>query len=101
MHRVSGIAIFLGVAVLLYFLDQSLVSETRFYEIKSLLTENFIVKLIVWLILSGFIYHASAGVKHLIMDLGFGETLEGGKQAAAITVVIAAILIVFAGVWIW
>jgi succinate dehydrogenase / fumarate reductase cytochrome b subunit len=35
------------------------------------------------------------------MDLGIGETLEGGQLGAKIALIVAAVLIVLAGVWVW
>jgi succinate dehydrogenase / fumarate reductase, cytochrome b subunit len=46
-------------------------------------------------------YHLVAGVKHLFMDLGYFEELESGKAAAKANIVIAAILVLLVGVWIW
>lgn len=100
LHRVSGVAIFFGVAVLLYLLDGSLASAESFADTKALL-DNLVVKGIVWLTLCGLIYHTMAGVKHLIMDMGIGETLEGGKTGATIVLIGSAILFVLAGVWLW
>ncbi|MEL0065487.1 MAG: succinate dehydrogenase, cytochrome b556 subunit, partial [Gammaproteobacteria bacterium] len=45
-------------------------------------------------------YHFVAGIKHLIMDMGIGETLEGGQFAAKTTLFFAAILIALAAVWV-
>jgi len=42
-----------------------------------------------------------AGIRHLLMDLGLGETLEGGKRGSKAVLVISAVLIVLAGVWLW
>ena len=42
-----------------------------------------------------------AGVRHLIMDMGIGETLEGGKLGSKIVIVISVVLIVLVGVWVW
>jgi succinate dehydrogenase / fumarate reductase, cytochrome b subunit len=100
LHRVSGVAIFVGMAVLLYLLDGSLASADSFVETKNLLNCLW-VKAIVWLVLCGLIYHTAAGVKHLIMDLGIGESLEGGKRGAAIVLVVSTVLMLLAGVWIW
>lgn len=101
LHRISGVAIFVGVAVLLFLLDKSLASAESFAQTQQLLAESFIVKALVWLVLCGFIYHSLAGVKHLIMDLGIGETLEGGKRGAAIVLVASVVLMLLAGVWVW
>jgi succinate dehydrogenase / fumarate reductase cytochrome b subunit len=35
------------------------------------------------------------------MDAGIGETKEGGKVGAIITLVGGAIVIALAGVWVW
>jgi succinate dehydrogenase / fumarate reductase cytochrome b subunit len=35
------------------------------------------------------------------MDMGIGETLEGGKLGSQIVLVVSAVLIVLVGVWIW
>jgi succinate dehydrogenase / fumarate reductase, cytochrome b subunit len=58
-------------------------------------------KFALWLVLCGVIYHTCAGVKHLIMDLGIGETLEGGQRAAALVLFVSVILMLVAGVWVW
>lgn len=100
LHRISGILIFAGVAVLLWVLQQSLASEDSFNQLKECLSGGFF-RLVLWVIVSGVIYHFVAGVKHLIMDLGIGETLEGGKRLSAGVFVVAAIGILLAGVWIW
>lgn len=60
-----------------------------------------LVKLIVWGILAGLLYHLIAGVKHLVMDLGIGETLQGANTGAKLVVVISVVAIVLAGVWLW
>ena len=40
-------------------------------------------------------------IRHLFMDAGIGETLEGGQDGAKIVLVVSLILIVLAGMWIW
>lgn len=60
-----------------------------------------LAKFVVWVLLSGLMYHLTAGIRHLIMDLGIGETLEGGKLGAKLVFIISAVLIVLMGVWIW
>ncbi len=101
LHRISGVAIFAGVAILLWLLEGSLESAESFAQTEALLADSIIMKGLVWLVLCGFIYHTVAGVKHLIMDLGIGETLEGGKKGAQIVLVASVVLMLLAGVWIW
>ena len=99
-HRVSGVILVAGVAILLWLLDESLASEEGFNAVATL-ADSFFCKLIVWAVLSALIYHSVVGVKHLIMDMGFGETLEAGITAAKLSLVISAVLIVLAGAFIW
>lgn len=99
-HRVTGVALFVGLVFLMYGLDLSLQSEEGFNQAKALL-DSFLAKLIIWGVVSALLYHLVAGIKHLIMDTGVGETLEGGLLAAKATIVISVVLIVLAGVWIW
>lgn len=91
---------FVGAAVLLWLLDVSLSDEQGFNSVKTLF-DSFLCKLIVWGVLSGLIYHTVAGVRHLIMDMGIGESLEGGARGAKIALVISVVLIVLAGALIW
>lgn len=99
-HRVSGVFLVAGVAVLLWLLDASLASEESFNAIKETL-DSFIVKLILWVVLAGLIYHTAAGIKHLIMDAGIGETLEGGITGAKIVFAVSAVLTIIVGAFIW
>lgn len=100
LHRVSGVALFVGVAVLLYLFDLSLAGEEGFARAAGLLATTP-AKLVIWAVLAALIYHTVAGVKHLLMDAGIGESLQGGIMAARITFAVAAVLIVLAGVWVW
>ncbi|HTN31192.1 MAG TPA: succinate dehydrogenase, cytochrome b556 subunit [Pseudomonas sp.] len=100
LHRISGVILFLGLIVLLYGLDMSLASEESFEELKACLASP-LAKLVIWGLLSALLYHLVAGIRHLIMDAGVGETLEGGKAGSKIVLAVAIVLIVLAGVWVW
>ncbi|ROM89319.1 succinate dehydrogenase, cytochrome b556 subunit [Pseudomonas brassicacearum] len=100
LHRVSGIILFLGLGIMLYALSKSLGSEEGFAEVKACLTSP-LAKFVAWGLLSALLYHMVAGVRHLIMDMGIGETLEGGTLGSKIIIAVSVVLIVLAGVWIW
>ncbi|WP_201768393.1 succinate dehydrogenase, cytochrome b556 subunit [Stutzerimonas azotifigens] len=100
LHRVSGVILFLGIALLLLALDTSLSSEEGFATVQAYLGSP-LVKLVIWALLSALLYHLVAGIRHLIMDTGHGETLQGGKLGSKIVLVVSAVLIVLAGVWVW
>ena len=99
-HRASGVFIFAGMAVLLWALDASLKSPESYAELLVCLASP-LVKLIIWSVVAGLIYHSVAGVKHLLMDMGIGETFEGGTLGARIVIIVSIVLILLAGAWIW
>jgi len=99
-HRMTGVAIFFAIPVLLWLLDRSLASPESFADVKELMTSTLAL-LVMWGILAVLIYHFLAGVRHLVMDMGIGETLEGGRRGAFMVFIGAAILIFLAGGWLW
>ncbi|WP_133126044.1 succinate dehydrogenase, cytochrome b556 subunit [Pseudohalioglobus lutimaris] len=99
-HRATGVALFVGMAVLLWLLDGSLSGPEGFAAVQECL-DSVLAKLIIWGVVSALIYHALAGVKHLIMDFGIGETMEGGVLGARIVIALSVVLILIAGIWIW
>lgn len=99
-HRIAGVGIFVGMAFLIWGLGLSLQSQESFEQLKECM-DSVIAKLILWVILAGFIYHFVAGVRHMLMDAGYFETLEGSKTLAIAVIVVSAVLILAAGVWVW
>ena len=85
---------------MLFGLQQSLASEEGFAQVRDYLTSP-LAKLIIWGLLSALLYHLVAGVRHLVMDAGIGDSLEGGKLGSKVVLVVSVALILLAGVWIW
>ena len=100
LHRVSGVVLFAAIAIFLWVLDASLSSEESFNAVKECIGSTF-CQFIIWASLAALAYHMVAGIRHLIMDFGIGETLEGGQLGAKIALIVAAVLIILAGVWVW
>lgn len=100
LHRVSGVFLFAGVAVLLWLLDSSLESAEGFAAVQETLTSP-LCQFIVWVVLAALAYHTIMGLRHILMDFGVGESLKGGALSAKLAFVIALVLIALAGVWIW
>lgn len=98
-HRVAGVVLFIGVAFMLYALDLSLSSEEGFISLKEMMVSP-VGKIITWGLLSALGYHFVAGIKHLLMDMGVGETLEGAQFAAKTTLFFSAVLIALAAIWV-
>lgn len=99
-HRIAGVAIFIGMAFVIWGLGMSLESEASFNQLKECMN-GFVAKLIIWAILAGFIYHFVAGVRHLLMDAGYFEELESSRLLSYVVLVVSAVLILAAGVWVW
>ncbi len=99
LHRLSGVIVFLLVPVLLWLLDKSLSSPEGFAQVQEIFN-GFFVRFIVWVFVAGLIYHFIAGVKHLLADLGFPEELQSGRIAATISLILSAIGIIAAFIWI-
>ncbi len=99
-HRVTGVMLFVGIALLFYLLDLGLGSEESFAEAVALLDEP-LPKLIIWGVLGALIFHLVAGVKSLLLDFHVGSSLEGSRIASGLSVAISAVLIGMAGVWLW
>ena len=100
-HRVSGVILFVGLVFLFNLFDTSLEGAVGFATAQTLLQENVFAQFITWGLLSALGFHFSAGVKHLVMDLGHGEELDAANRAAKFVIGLTVILAVLAGVWVW
>lgn len=81
LHRATGVAL---VAISVYFtwlLQLSLSSAAGFQQAIQTLQQP-ITKGYVWLFLTVLSYHTLAGIRHLVMDAGIGESLKGGRIGA-------------------
>lgn len=99
-HRLSGVFLFAGMAVLLWLLDSSLASEEGFAAVQES-TASPVFKFVLWVVLAALAYHSIAGVRHLTMDGGVGESLRGGQIGAKLVVILSIVVIALIGVWIW
>jgi len=100
LHRVTGVLLFLSVPLCLWALEKSLSSKAGFYQIKSLL-QGDVSKFVLWAILAMLAYHIIAGIRHLLMDAGVGESLEGGVLGSKLVILLGIVTAIGLGVWIW
>lgn len=100
LHRATGVILFIGVGFGLYALDMSLSSEQGFEALKGAMTSPFGM-FVTWGLLTALGYHFIAGIKHLIMDFGVGETIDGSKVAARATLFLSIIVAALAAVWVF
>ncbi len=99
LHRITGVVLFISIPLCLWALQQSM-HKDGFDELKVLLNGD-LAKLIVWLILSMLAYHIIAGLRHLLMDAGIGESLQTGRMGSYAVIFLGVISAVLLGVWLW
>lgn len=95
-HRVSGVVLFLGLPFLLYCWHQARSAE----GFMALQQANFGFKVLLWMILSAGFYHALAGLRHLLMDCGLGESLTQARFTAKLVIGLAIVGALLLGVWV-
>lgn len=97
LHRITGVIIFFGTPVLLWLLQQSLSSPQQFQQVTELLAGGFI-RFAFFALMWAYAYHIMAGIKHLVMDTGNAETLEGARIASALMIIGNLLVLLFLGV---
>lgn len=100
LHRISGVAIFLSLPILLWMLHLSLSTKADFEHLAALLNQPS-MKFGLWLVMLAAFFHLLAGIRHMIMDLGYAESLKAGRAGAYTVIVLAIISSIVAGVWLW
>ncbi len=100
LHRLSGVLIFVLVPVLLYLLQRSLTSQASFDSLVIGWHQQLFLQALVFVTLAGLVYHFVMGCKHLLADLGVGESLESGRRLALLGMVLAAVGIVLSLLWV-
>ena len=99
-HRITGVVLFLAIAPMLYLLELSLASENGFSEAAALFSASA-ARLFGWLLVVALLYHLVAGCRHLLMDIGIGESWRGGKAGAITVFALSAFGAIMAGFWLW
>ena len=101
LHRVSAVIIWVAAAYFLPMLYMSLESAEGFHKITSLLAENIIIQFFTWGFLTALGYYVAGGLKHIIQELGFFETLEGGRFISSFAIGMGVLMSFASGFWIW
>ena len=99
-HRLTGVFLFAGIAYLLWLLDMALESAAGFAAAAETLSAPP-AKLALMAVLAALLYHLFAGIKHMFMDFGVGETLAAARVKSILTFVFTAIGTILLGAWLW
>ncbi len=92
LHRISAVAIFLLSLPMMGLLVFSLSSEANYQTIISLF-ENIMFKTLFSLFIMAIFYHFVSGLRHLVMDFGYWETLRAGRMSALATFILTGLFI--------
>jgi len=99
-HRVSGFFLFLCLPWAIFMLSQAVSTPVQFQALTICLSHP-LVKMVNWLLLVACAYHVIAGARHLMMDMGWGESLSVARATAILVLFLLVVVMVLAGVWIW
>jgi succinate dehydrogenase / fumarate reductase cytochrome b subunit len=100
MHRISGAVLFLALPLLLWWLQQSLLSGNSFFALKAIFSNGY-VKLVLIGLFWGYMHHLCAGIRHLALDVDFGTELASARLASILVLAVSITITVIAGVLVW
>lgn len=100
LHRVSGVALFFSLPLLIYLLHGSL-SSAESFETYRAVVGNPLVKLILIGLLWAYMHHFCAGIRFLFLDTHKGLELQTARATAKTVVVVSLALTVILGVALW
>ncbi len=103
LHRVSGALLFLCLPLLIALFAMSVKSEQGFASM-AVVAGNPIMKLVLLVLIWGYLHHFCAGIRYLLLDLHIGIDKESSAKSASVVLGVSlALTLVFGlklfGVW--
>nr|AAQ05856.1 SdhC protein [Cupriavidus necator] len=96
LHRVSGALMFLLLPFVLYLFEQSITSELSFAKFSALLSGGF-VKLVLLVLIWGYLHHFCAGIRFLLLDVHVGVSKPASAKSAIGVLVVSLLLTLIFG----
>lgn len=94
-HRVSGVLMIVVLPFWIWMLQETLGSAESYANLVSCIDEHSFVKSIIFLSIISVWYHVFAGFRHLVMDLGFGESMKKASVSAWVVLMLTFFAAVF------
>ena len=91
LHRLTGLLMFLGLPFIFIWFYLVVYSHMTFEKLE-LLSDYWWIKSFYWLLLTVFMYHIVAGIRHLIFDFGSSHSLSFSRKTAFAVLVITVLL---------
>ena len=100
LHRISGVILLVFIFFIIGALNLSLKSAESFTLVKATLSCP-LYKFLFWVFLSSLFFHFLAGIRHLIMDIGFAEGKQSGRIGAYLIITLSVIFMILLGISLW
>jgi succinate dehydrogenase / fumarate reductase cytochrome b subunit len=103
LHRASGVILFGLLPFIIWMFDASVTSEVSFSVFTSAFVAGlgfvpgWLVKLAALALIWAYLHHFIAGLRHVWMDATHSVSKEFGRQSAAVTLGVSAVLTLLLG----
>lgn len=99
-HRISGMIMLLSLPLWLWLMQMVLSGEAHFQQLQTCLNMPH-YKCLLWAMIMAVVYHALAGLRHLVMDFGWWESWSEAKASAWGVLFFFAVMAIWVGVKLW
>lgn len=100
LHRLSGVALFLVLPLLVYVFRQSVDSEQTYQAVLHHFDAH-VIKVLLVLISFAFFHHFYAGIRHLLQDVHWMTSLQKAKITGRLVFVLDAVSVLVFAWWLW
>jgi succinate dehydrogenase / fumarate reductase cytochrome b subunit len=96
LHRVSGVGLFLLLPLMMFALQQSLVSDASYLALHKMLS-HWLVKIFLIVCSWAFFHHFYAGIRHLLQDVHWMTSLQKTRFTGRVVLVLVGFsILIFA-----
>ena len=99
-HRITGVINIIGITFICLLASLTVFGESN-YQFINLFLSSLIGKFTILGLTWSFSFQALSEIRHLIMDLGYWETLKAGSFSAYGTFLVSGLLIAWFSILIW
>lgn len=100
MHRISGVVLIIAIPLCVVAMNYALAGPDGYQQTVTVLTKSWF-SVFFWLFLSSITYHVYAGIRHMIMDMGFGESMKVARFTSLLVIVLGVLSAILWGCYLW
>ena len=87
-HRVTGILMIFSLPLWLWLLQHTLTSAESYARVLLIIDQVMLFKLALFVSIISVWYHVFAGIRHIVMDFGFGESMQQARVSAWLVLIL-------------